>query len=120
MQVMQVAIGELGNQVVEHSLPERIYEELQGLLKASCHRVAKCRDTAARYLNRLISSFPSLMCDPPLVFAILEVLTMVRKACEGEYTDEVCSLKFCHDSPLTDLLGLSLTLSTSSIPKSLG
>lgn len=89
MQVMQAATGELSKQVVEHSLPECIYDELRSLLESSCHRVAKCRDTAAKHLNRLITSFPSLMCDPPLVFAILEVLTMLRKACEGEFLDEV-------------------------------
>jgi len=30
------------------------------------------------------------MCDPPLVFAILETLTLLGKACENEFTDEVC------------------------------
>lgn len=29
------------------------------------------------------------MCDPPLVFAILETLTILRRACEREFTDEV-------------------------------
>lgn len=91
---MQVAIGELSRQVVEHSLPERIYDGLQTLLELSCHRVTKCRDVAARYMNRLITSFPSLMCDPPLVFAILEALTMLRKACEGEFIDEVSSIGY--------------------------
>ena len=31
------------------------------------------------------------MCDPPLVFSILEVLTLLRRSCEGEYVDEVRS-----------------------------
>ena len=99
---MQVAIGELSKQVVEHTLPGRIYDELQVLLETSCHRVAKCRDMAAKYLNRLIISFPSLMCDPPLVFAILEVLTMLRKAREGEFTDEVSRFIMTTVSILTD------------------
>ena len=30
------------------------------------------------------------MCDPPLVFSILEVLTLLRRSCEGEFMDEVC------------------------------
>jgi hypothetical protein len=29
------------------------------------------------------------MCSAPLVFAILEVLTILRRACEGEFIDEV-------------------------------
>lgn len=63
--------------------------ELQKLLVTSCHRITKVRDVATKYLHRLITSFPSLMCDAPLVCAILEVLTLVRRACEGEFTDEV-------------------------------
>ncbi len=88
-QVIQISIGELSNQVVKHSLPDSISNELRLLLAITCHRVFKARDTATKYLHRLITSFPSLMCDPPLVFAILEFLTMLRRACEGEYPDEV-------------------------------
>jgi hypothetical protein len=29
------------------------------------------------------------MCDPALVFSILEVLTLLRRSYEGEYVDEV-------------------------------
>ncbi|KAI6045569.1 hypothetical protein EDC04DRAFT_2888588 [Pisolithus marmoratus] len=45
-------------------------------------------EVANKYLNRLITSFPSLMCDPTLVYAILECLTLLRRACEGEFIDE--------------------------------
>lgn len=92
LQVIAGCIKDLSRQVVEHSLPDHISEELRALLVASCHRVSKAREVASRYLNLLITSFPSLMCDPPLVFAILEVLTMLRLSCEGEFTDEVRSL----------------------------
>lgn len=30
------------------------------------------------------------MCDPHLVYAILEVLTLLQRATENEYIDEVC------------------------------
>ena len=53
---------------------------------------------ASKYLDRLITSFPSLMCDPPLVFSILEVLTLLRRACEGELLDEVMPRIHAHDS----------------------
>ncbi|TDL24976.1 atypical/PIKK/PI4K protein kinase [Rickenella mellea] len=86
--VIQGCISTLSKQVVAHSLPESVPAELRGLLICSCHRVAKAREVASKSLNRLITSFPSLMCDPPLVFAILEVLTLLRRACEGEYFDE--------------------------------
>lgn len=92
VKVIQVAIGELSKQIVEHALSDNISNELRALLVCSCHRVARARDVAMKYLNRLITSFPSLMCDKPLVFQILEILTMLRRACEGEFTDEVSSV----------------------------
>ncbi|KAH8117021.1 hypothetical protein DFH11DRAFT_1687803 [Phellopilus nigrolimitatus] len=107
--VIQVAIGELSRQVVEHCLPDSISNELRAMLVCSCHRVARARDVAMKYLNRLITSFPSLMCDPPLVNAILEVLTMLRQACEGEFTDEYDPVYDFH----SDLCNISLELSDS-------
>ncbi|KAI0032206.1 hypothetical protein K488DRAFT_50373 [Vararia minispora EC-137] len=86
--VMRDSIYELNLQAREQSLPSHLTSELQALLVASTHRVSKARDVAAKYLNKLITSFPSLMCDPPLVFAILEVLTLLRRACENEFVDE--------------------------------
>ena len=73
----------------KQALPSGLSMELRALLVAGTHRIPKAREVAARYLNRLITSFPSLMCDPPLVFAILEVLTLLRRATENEYLDEV-------------------------------
>lgn len=86
--VIRSYVGVLSRKIVDHSLSKELSGELRQLLAASCHRVAKPRDIAAKYLNRLITSFPSLMCDESLVCAILEVLTLLRKACEGEFTDE--------------------------------
>ncbi|KAG8834446.1 phosphatidylinositol-4- kinase [Serendipita sp. 399] len=86
--VMRGTLNELSNQIVEHSLPKSMSQELQKLLVSACHRIPKVRDIAAKYLHRLITSFPSLMCDAPLVCAILEVLTLLRRSCEGEFTDE--------------------------------
>lgn len=37
------------------------------------------------------------MCDTYFVFAILEVLTLVQRACENEYVDEVSAKKFILD-----------------------
>ena len=101
----KIGIGELSRQAVEHSLPGLISQELRNLLVSGCHRVTVARTVAMKYLNRLITSFPSLMCDPPLVYAILEVLTLLRKACEGEYTDEVHNY-IVHMSIRLDLLAL--------------
>jgi phosphatidylinositol 4-kinase A len=85
---MRNSLNELSSQIIEHSLPRSMSPELQKLLIAVCHRTSKVRDIASKYLNRLITSFPSLMCDAPLVYAILDILTELRRACEGEFTDE--------------------------------
>ena len=79
----------LNTQASQQALPDALSEELRTLLISSTHRIAKVREMASKYLNRLITSFPSLMCDPPLVFAILEVLTLLKRACENEFMDEV-------------------------------
>ena len=86
--IMKDAVSELNLQAREQSLPAHLSVDLQALLVGSTHRVARARAVAASYLNRLITSFPSLMCDPPLVFAMLETLTLLRRACEGEFIDE--------------------------------
>ena len=81
---------ELSLQAREQSLPESLSKELRALLIGSTHRVSKAREVSFKYLHKLITSFPALLCDPPLVFAILEVLTLLRRAGEEEFIDEVC------------------------------
>jgi phosphatidylinositol 4-kinase len=89
VQVIRGCINDLNARASAQALPEALSAELRALLVWSAHPIAKARDIASKYLNRLITSFPSLMCDPPLVYAILEVLTLLRRACENEFTDEV-------------------------------
>ncbi|KAK7467455.1 Phosphatidylinositol 4-kinase stt4 [Stygiomarasmius scandens] len=86
--VIRGCISDLNIQAAQQSLPECLSSELRTLLVGSTHRIEKARDIASKFLNRLITSFPSLMCDPPLVFAILEVLTLLRRSCQNEFTDE--------------------------------
>ncbi|KAI0046132.1 atypical/PIKK/PI4K protein kinase [Auriscalpium vulgare] len=86
--VMKEAVHDLNLQAREQSLPAELLTDLQALLIGSTHRVAKARIVASKYMNRLITSFPSLMCDPSLVFAILEVLTLLRRAYDSEFVDE--------------------------------
>ncbi|KAG0701518.1 hypothetical protein DFH29DRAFT_926376 [Suillus ampliporus] len=86
--VIRGCIGEMNSQALEQALPEHLSEELRKLLVGSTHRISRARDVATKYLYSLITSFPSLMCDPPLVYAILECLTLLRHACENEFTDE--------------------------------
>ncbi|XP_006457944.1 hypothetical protein AGABI2DRAFT_64231 [Agaricus bisporus var. bisporus H97] len=72
----------------QQALPKRLSQELRKLVISSTHRIANAREIASKYLNRLLMSFPSLMCDPQLVYAILEVLTLLQRATENEYLDE--------------------------------
>ncbi|KAL0946563.1 hypothetical protein HGRIS_012767 [Hohenbuehelia grisea] len=105
--VIRSTIPDLHRQAAEQALPACLLEELQNLLVSSTHRVAKARDIASKYLNRLITAFPSLMCNPPLVFAILEVLTLLRRACENEFNDEYNPVYEFH----SDRTGITLQLS---------
>ncbi|KAF9475060.1 hypothetical protein BDN70DRAFT_996680 [Pholiota conissans] len=86
--VIRDCINDLNSKASQQALPLHLSPELLALVVLSTHRIAKARDIASKYLNRLITSFPSLMCDPALVFAILEVLTLLQRACENEYIDE--------------------------------
>lgn len=88
-QVIRDAIIDLNSKASQQALPKHLSSELLALVVLSTHRIAKARDIASKYLNRLITSFPSLMCDPTLVFAILEVLTLLQRSCENEHIDEV-------------------------------
>jgi phosphatidylinositol 4-kinase len=107
-EVIRRCVIDLGTRVVEHGIASTIPEELRLLLIASCHRIAKARDVASKYLHRLISTFPSLLCNAPLVFAVLEVLTLLRKATEGQVTDEVNLIVRYSLTSLTPLSYLSV------------
>ncbi|KAG6820652.1 hypothetical protein H0H93_013851 [Arthromyces matolae] len=100
--VIRGCIGELNAQASQQTLPLGLSSQLQALLIYCTHRIENARDIASKYLNRLITSFPSLMCDPPFVSAILEVLTLLRQSCENEYLDEACHplLYVLHYNPI--------------------
>ena len=88
-QVIRDSINDLNQKASQQALPIHLSSELHTLVVLSTHRVAKARDIAFKYFNRLITSFPSLMCDPVLVFVILEILTLLQRSCENEHIDEV-------------------------------
>ena len=89
--VIRECVIDLNGLAAKQALPQALSIELRALLISSTHRIARARDIASKYINRLITSFPSLTCDPPLVFATLEILTLLRRACENEFLDEVWS-----------------------------
>ncbi|EDR14914.1 uncharacterized protein LACBIDRAFT_187897 [Laccaria bicolor S238N-H82] len=86
--VIRGCINDLNAKAAQQAFPKHLSTELRSLVVGSTHRVAKAREIASKYLNRLITSFPSLTCDPLLVFTILEVLTLLQRSCENEFVDE--------------------------------
>ncbi|PWN92771.1 hypothetical protein FA10DRAFT_298233 [Acaromyces ingoldii] len=79
---------DLSYQVNDHSLDPRVTMEVRNLVLGSCHRVEKVRTVSRRFLDRLINAYPSLLCDQDLVVTMLEMLTLLRQGCEGQYRDE--------------------------------
>ncbi|KAF8643783.1 hypothetical protein AX16_008802 [Volvariella volvacea WC 439] len=86
--VIRGCISDLNAQASQQVMPSCLSKELRDLLISSTHRILNVRTVSSKYLDRLISSFPSLMCDQSLVFAILEALTLLQQACENAFTDE--------------------------------
>ncbi|KAL4067760.1 hypothetical protein J3A83DRAFT_4359655 [Scleroderma citrinum] len=86
--VIHDCVANLNIQAAAQTLSPHLSYELRTLLVYSTHRVVRVREVARKYLNRLITAFPSLMCDQTLVYAILECLTLLRRACENEFIDE--------------------------------
>ncbi|CEH18841.1 related to phosphatidylinositol-4-kinase [Ceraceosorus bombacis] len=87
-QVINSFIKDLSQQVSEHKVQPRVSEEVKRLFVASCHRVEKVRSVSRRFLDRLIPTYPSLLCDQDVVVAMLEILTLLRQGCEGQWRDE--------------------------------
>ncbi|PWN26051.1 hypothetical protein BDZ90DRAFT_281021 [Jaminaea rosea] len=89
-------IDDLSSRVNKHTVDPRVSAEVKNLLLGSCHRVEKVRAVSRRFLDRLVNVFPSLICDQDVVFALLEILTLLRRACEGQYRDEFSPVYHFH------------------------
>lgn len=66
-----------------------VYHEIREIIIECGHQFSKTRTVALRYLNDLVSSFPSLLCHQVVITALLEMLTLLRRSCLSEFTDEV-------------------------------
>ncbi|KAM0792098.1 hypothetical protein ACM66B_004802 [Microbotryomycetes sp. NB124-2] len=87
-QVNSRFMAHLSDRVVSHSMDVGVYPEVREIIIECAHQYAKNRQVATRYLNDLFSSFPSLLCNDQVVTTLLELLTLLRRACLSEYTDE--------------------------------
>jgi len=104
----------MGAKIVDHSLNSHLTSELKSLLIAACHRITKPRDIALKLLDRLITGFPSLMCDSSLVFAMLDILTLLQSSCDERQLNEVSNPSHLHPQHPSQCLN-SIIPSTCSI-----
>ena len=77
--------------MVVHSLSNIVAEDVCQILIACTHRYRKVREVALTYAKQILETFSALMCDRQVVFTLLEILTLMRRSCEMQYTDEVSS-----------------------------
>ena len=75
--------------VTLHQLHEGVHGEMQRLCIACCDPHAGVRKTAANLMSTLANRFPSLLCNLPLMTVMLELLTLLRRACENLHLDQV-------------------------------
>ncbi|GAA5911077.1 hypothetical protein JCM6882_006870 [Rhodosporidiobolus microsporus] len=86
--VLSTYLHHLSREVTSHALDPAAYAQVREVLLCTTHRSQRVRETALRYLDNLLSSFPSLVCDLGVVTVMLELLTVLRRACLAEFTDE--------------------------------
>ena len=70
-------------------MPPQVAEEVCAILVACTQRYRKVREVALGYARQILETFSALMCDRLVVFTLLEILTLMRRSCELQYTDEV-------------------------------
>lgn len=100
LQVNATFVYNFGDLVTQHSIDVGVYHEIREILLQCCHQFSRVRIISVRYFNELVSSFPSLLCEATVVDVLLELLTVLRRACQAEFIDEVCFLTLQHLSRL--------------------
>ncbi|KPV75834.1 uncharacterized protein RHOBADRAFT_116, partial [Rhodotorula graminis WP1] len=78
----------LSSQAPRHAMDSGAYSQVRAVLLHATSSSAGVRATALRYLDNLLSSFPSLVCNLGVVTVMLELLTVLRRACLDEFVDE--------------------------------
>lgn len=74
-------------------MPSQVSTEVCDILVACTHRYRKVREVALGYARQILETFSALMCDRHVVFTLLEILTLMRRSCELQYTDEVSTVE---------------------------
>ncbi|BEJ13679.1 hypothetical protein CspHIS471_0308530 [Cutaneotrichosporon sp. HIS471] len=83
-----VFLRQLSMRAVQHSMPPSVSEEVRKIFVLCTHRMPQVREAALHVARQVIETFSALMCDRKVVFTLLEILTLMRRSCEMQYTDE--------------------------------
>ncbi|GAA6062176.1 hypothetical protein JCM10212_005131 [Sporobolomyces blumeae] len=87
--VLATYVSHLSHLVPVHAVPaEKTNACLRSLLFQAADPSPEVRTMAFNYLNELLSSFPSLVCEAEVVTVMLELLTVLRRSCLAEFLDE--------------------------------
>ncbi|GAA6057472.1 hypothetical protein JCM3770_000778 [Rhodotorula araucariae] len=78
----------LSSQAPLHALDATAYSQVRAVLLHTTNSTPAVRMTALRYLDNLLASFPSLVCNLGVITVMLELLTVLRRACLDEFVDE--------------------------------
>lgn len=79
----------LNARISDHALEPIVYHELNAIAEACCQPSHYARAAAIAFMNAIVQSFRSLLCQRTCVTTLLEILTLLRRACEAQYDDEV-------------------------------
>ncbi|KAF9190169.1 phosphatidylinositol-4- kinase, partial [Haplosporangium sp. Z 767] len=89
-QVINVFVSESQSKVLSHSLDANVRQQIRNLVVGCAHRLKRVSTPATRWVHRMITAFPQLMCDKDLLALVLEVSELLWLSCENELTDEYC------------------------------
>ncbi len=87
--MIEVFIRECSNRAIAHTINENLRTQVRNLMIATCHRLSKVSKLAIKHLDKLMTAFPSLLCDKKLLFLLLELIELSWQSCETEYLNEV-------------------------------
>jgi hypothetical protein len=99
-QVNSAFVSHFSKLVTTHAIDDSVYGEVRKILLYCCDQNASVRIVSLRYLNELIASFPSLLCESTVVTVLLELLTVLRRACQAQFLDEVSPMRSIRDEVL--------------------
>jgi len=87
--VIEVFIKEFSNRAIAHTINENLRTQVRNLMIATCHRLFKVSQLSIKHLDKLMTAFPSLLCDKKLLFLLLELIELLWQSCDAEYLNEV-------------------------------